>query len=45
MASTMYAKMATQIPYVLMYGIDDKAQSTAKTAIMSEAINHPFDGA
>lgn len=45
MASTMYARIATQIPYALMYGIDDKAQSTAITAIMSEAINHPFDGA
>lgn len=45
MASTMYARMATQIPYVLTYGIGHKAQSTAITAIMSEAINHPFDGA
>jgi hypothetical protein len=45
MASTMYARMATQIPYALMYGIDDRAQSTATTAIISDAINHPFDGA
>jgi hypothetical protein len=37
--------MATQIPYVVMYGIGDKAPNTAITAIMSEAMNHPFDGA
>jgi hypothetical protein len=37
--------MATQIPYAVMYGIADKASTTAITAIMSEAMNHPFDGA
>jgi hypothetical protein len=30
---------------VVMYGIGDKAPTTALTAIMSEALNHPFDGA
>ena len=45
MASTMYARMETQIPYVVMYGIGDKASTTAITANMSEAMNHPFDGA
>jgi hypothetical protein len=39
MASTMYARMATQIPYAVMYGIADKASTTAITAIMSEAMN------
>ncbi len=45
MASTMYARMAIQIPYEVMYGIGDKAPSAATTAIMSEAMNHVFDGA
>jgi hypothetical protein len=45
MASTMYARMAIQIPYEVMYGIGDKTPSTAITAIMSEAMNHSFDGA
>ena len=45
MASTMYARMATQTAYVVMYGIGDKAPSIAITAMMSEAMNHPFDGA
>ena len=45
MASTMYARIATQIPYVVMYGIGDKAPNTAITAIMSDATNHAFDGA
>jgi hypothetical protein len=37
--------MAIQIAYAVMYGIGDKVPSTAITAIMSEAMNHPFDGA
>ena len=45
MASTMYARMATQIAYGVMYRIGDKASSPAITAIMSEAMNDPFDGA
>ena len=45
MASTMYARMATQIAYVVMYGIGDKAPSIAITAMMIEAMNHAFDGA
>src|SRR5277367_5455398 len=28
-ASTMYARIATQIPYVAMYGIGDRASTTA----------------
>ena len=42
MESTMYGRMATQIPYVVMYGIADKASTTAIPEIMSEAKNHPF---
>ena len=45
MASTMYARMATQIAYAVMYGIGDKAPSAAITAIMSEVTNQAFDGA
>jgi len=41
----MYASSAIQIPYAAMYGIGNKALATAITAIISEAINHPFDGA
>ncbi len=44
-ASTMYAKMATQIPFVVMYGIGHRASNKAIKAIKSEAMNHPFDGA
>jgi len=41
----MYARMAIQIPYVARYGIGDKAPKMAITAIMSDAMNQPFDGA
>jgi len=41
----MYARMATQTPYVVTYGIGVRALNTARTAIMSEAMNHHVDGA
>ena len=43
-ASTMYARMATQNPYVLMYEIGVKTLITAITAMISEAMNTHIDG-
>jgi hypothetical protein len=44
-ASTTYARTATQTPYAVMYGMGVRTLTAAITAIMSEAINHPIDGA
>jgi len=41
----MYAKMAIQVQYVVTKGTGDNAAIAAMTAIMSEAMNHPVDGA
>jgi hypothetical protein len=41
----MYARMATQTPYAVKYGIGVRALNIAIMAIMSEAINHHIDGA
>jgi len=43
-ASTTYARMATQAPYVVTYGTGVRTLTTAITAITSEAMNQPLDG-
>jgi hypothetical protein len=40
----MYARMATQNPYVLMYEIGVKTLITAITAMISEAMNTHIEG-
>jgi hypothetical protein len=37
--------MASQAPYVVMYGIGVRTLTVAIRAITREAMNHPLDGA